>query len=90
MYMKKAYTFRLDPNLIKKLDSFDGNRTYNVDLAIQSYVQDGFNSSYNCNTEVVQILKDQLMDLKNDKNILQDRLDYFMLPSYKRFFLKKP
>ena len=29
-HTKKPYTFRLEPTLIKQLDSFSGTRTYNV------------------------------------------------------------
>ena len=90
MHIKKAYTFRLDPNLIKQLDTFDNSRTYNINLAIQNYIQSGFTSTYSSNTEVIQLLKEQVNDLKTDKDLLQKRLDYFMLPWYHRLLLPKP
>ena len=89
MHMKKAYTFRFDATLIKKLDLFDGSRTYNVDLAIQNYVSDGFSKSYDSNTDIIQILKDHIVDLKNDKNLLQKRIDYYSLSWFQRLLLSK-
>ena len=88
--MKKAYTFRLEPNLVKELDCFEGNRTYNLSLAIQNYIQNDCSSTYNSNTEIIQLLKSQVMDLRQDKQLLQKRLDYFMLPWYHRLLLQKP
>jgi len=87
--MKKAYTFRFDPTLIKKLDLFEGSRTYNVDLAIQNYVGDGFTKSYDSNTDIIQLLKDQIADLKTDKEYLQKRVDYYSLSWFQRLLLPK-
>ena len=87
MHMKKAYTFRLNPTLIQKLDTFDNSRTYNVNLAIQNYVDNGFSNSYNSNKDLAM---DFIKELKQDKEILQRRLDYFMLPWYQRLMLPKP
>jgi hypothetical protein len=88
--MKKIYTFRLDPNLIKKLDTFDGTRTYNLDQAIQKYVQNIYNDMYNSNTETIQILKDTITDLRQDKHILQEQLTYHTLPWYQKILLPRP
>ena len=85
-HTKKPYTFRLEPTLIKQLDSFSGTRTYNVDLAIQKYVQNDYNQMYNSNTEAVQILKNQVADLQTNRDNLQRRLDYYTLPFYRRLF----
>jgi hypothetical protein len=84
--MKKPYTFRLDINLIKQLDLLQGNRTFNITNAISSYLQNGKNSSP-YDIDVVHILQAQVQDLKQDKSILQERLDYYMLPWYHRLLL---
>lgn len=65
------------------------NRTLGVTNAIQMYLEKTTNV-FNSNTEVIQILKEQVSDLKNDKDLLQKRLDYFMLPWYHRLLLPKP
>jgi hypothetical protein len=87
--MKKSYSFRLDCSLIDTLDNVEPNRTLGVTNAIQLYL-DKTTNVFNSNTEVIQILKDQVLDLKNDKDLLQKRLDYFMLPWYHRLLLKHP
>ena len=88
-HTKKPYTFRLEPTLIKQLDSFSGTRTYNVDLAIQKYVQNDYNQMYNSNTETIQILREQVQDLQQNRDNLQARIDYFMQPWYRRITLPK-
>lgn len=87
--MKKSYSFRLDSSLINNLDQIEYNRTLGVTNAIQMYL-DKTTNVINGNTEVIQILKDQVQDLKNDKGLLQKQLNYFMLPWYHRLLLPKP
>lgn len=87
MYMKKPYTFRLNSNLIKELDSLNGNRTYNLESAIQMYVQKQYDCTYNSTTETIHVLKETITDLRQDKQLLQNRIDYLMLPWYKRLLL---
>lgn len=82
--MKKPYTFRLDPNLIKKLDTFDGTRTFNVELSIQHYVQSGCSNSYNDNTAYVQHLESEIVYLR-DQN---DKLLISSVPLFSRIKLK--
>lgn len=87
--MKKAYTFRLDFDLIKKLDTFDGTRTSNLNVAIQNYVQDGFSSSYDVNT--VAILQQYVDDLKQDKHYLQEQNQALLIakvPFFQKVFMK--
>lgn len=85
--MKKSYSFRLDSSLINNLDQVEYNRTLGVTNAIQMYL-DKTTNIINGNTEVIQILKDQIADLKTDKDRLQDRLDYYQLGFFKRLLLK--
>jgi len=78
--MKKLYNFRLETNLIKKVDKLEGSRTFNVTNALQSYLQCSDNDLQNVyNVELVDMLKAQIDDLKDDKRYLQDRLDSFMI-----------
>ena len=83
--MKKPYTFRLETNLIKMLDQFEGTKTYNITKSIQQYC----NPISNDNTKLIQILESQIQDLKNDKSTLQKRIDYYMLPWYQRLLLPR-
>jgi hypothetical protein len=88
--MKKPYTFRLETTLIKMLDQFDGTRTSNITNSIQQYC----NPIANDNTKLIQLLESQISDLKLDKSqlqinneLLQKRIDYYMLPWYKKILL---
>ena len=81
--MKKNYSFRIDTTLIKELDKLEKNRTQGVTKAIQTYIQQN-------NTNDIQIYLDYITELKKDKQILQQRLDYFMTPWYARLLLPKP
>ena len=64
--MKKQYNFRLDPSLVSQLDSFDGSRTFNLQNAIQLYV-DGNN---NGNTKHTQHLEEEILYLRSRVNNL--------------------
>jgi hypothetical protein len=82
--MLKQYNIRLLVEDIKKVDKLGGNRSEHIRSAIRSYIQPVDN---NYNQDLVNVLKDQITDLKGDKEVLQRRLDYYMLPWYKRLLL---
>ena len=72
--MKKTYSFRLDPLLIKKIDKLGKTRTSILTDAIQTYIQ--------CNTkdiqtsyskDLVSLLQSQIVDLKQDKDFLMSQ-----------------
>lgn len=83
--MKKLYHFRLNPDLVSRVDVLGGVRTHHIEQALQMYTNDVSTMSYN--RELVDLLNRQVDDLKQDKRILQDRVDYLMLPWYKRLLL---
>jgi len=69
--MKKAYTFRLDPDLIKELDGFAGSRTENLGNAIRLYVRGDMHNNTLCNTDEIQYLKGlntRLLDMIDQKD----------------------
>ena len=94
-YMKKLYNFRLDPNLIKAIDKLDGSRTAVVTSALQDYLQSDVNVNTNnefsngYDVKLVSLLESHIEDLKEDKRILQQRLDYFQLGWFKRILFSK-
>ena len=72
------------------LDQFEGTKTYNITKSIQQYC----NPISNDNTKLIQILENHISDLKLDKSqlqinneLLQKRIDYYMLPWYKKILL---
>ena len=80
--MKKLYNFRLDIDLVKAVDMLEGSRTGVVTSALQSYLRcsdNSFTNSYD--VSVVQLLQDQVQDLKQDKKILNDQVQVLMLSS---------
>ena len=82
--MKKAYTFRLDPALVNQLDVFNGNRTYNLELAIQQYIQ----PQHDNNISYIQHLESEVQYLRSRN----DKLMVFSIPflsKLKLFMLKK-
>ena len=84
--MKKLYNFRLEPNLIKELDRLDGSRTSHLRNALQTYLQSDTQSNYNVN--LVDLLKNQILDLKHDKIYLQGQVNALMvakMPLLERF-----
>lgn len=93
MHHKKNYSFRIDTTLIKELDKLEKNRTTAIQNAIQMYIK----CNTKCNTNNIhiqdtdkQLALDYIQELKKDKQILQQRLDYFMTPWYARLLLPKP
>ena len=80
--MKKLYNFRLDVDLVKAVDRLEGSRTGVVTSALQSYLRcsdNSFTNSYDVN--ILQVLHDQVQDLKQDKHILQDQVQVLMVSS---------
>ena len=78
--MKKAYTFRLDPALVNQLDVFSGNRTYNLELAIQQYIQ----PEHNNNISYIQHLESEVQYLRSQN----DKLLVSSIPILSRIKLK--
>ena len=83
----KPYNIRLDPKDMQQLSSLGGTRSEHIRKAIQIYLQDDTQKVYDRN--VVAILNNHIEDLKHDKEILQQRLDYWMLPWFHRLLLPK-
>lgn len=80
--MKKLYNFRLDIDLVKAVDRLDGSRTGVVTSALHSYLQSNDNSfTNNYDVSIIQLLQDQVTDLKNDKQLLHQQVQGLMLSS---------
>ena len=80
--MKKLYNFRLDVALVKAVDQLEGSRTGVVTSALHSYLHcsdRSFTNSYD--VSIVQLLQDQVQDLKQDKRILNDQVQALMMSS---------
>jgi hypothetical protein len=74
MHMKKAYSFRLDPILIKEIDKLGRSRTSTLSDAIQMYIQcNTKDTQTSYNTDLVYLLQSQISDLKNDKEFLMSQ-----------------
>lgn len=88
--MKKLCNFRIETILLKELDQLDGSRTQNVTNAIQSYLQ--INTAPNSyNVDLVDLLKNQVEDLKDDKHYLQSQVNAFLVtkqPLLQRIIMK--
>ena len=87
--MKKQYSFRLDSNLVKKLDGFDGSRTHNLELSIQNYIQMGYDNVYNVDTKAIQVLEDQVSFLKGQVSFLQRENSYLSRSWFVRLLLPR-
>ena len=85
--MLKQYNFRISPTDIKELDKLGGCRSEHIRIAIRGYLQNDIQNNSNYDQD---IFKDYIEELKEDKRILQKRLDYFMLPWYQKVLLPKP
>jgi hypothetical protein len=86
--MLKQYNFRIEPTDIKAVDKLGGCRSVHIRAALQMYLQGDIQTQHNSYTQdIVIILKDQVQDFKQDKDILQKRLDYCMLPWYHKILL---
>lgn len=80
---------RVDEQLFNKLSNHVEQNSTLVRKAIEQYFREkepnGCIDGYG--DQLINMLNIQISDLKQDKQILQQRLDYFMLPWYKRVFL---
>lgn len=81
----KQYNIRIDTTDIEQLDQLGGCRSEHIRIAITKYIQGDIQS--NTNNYDNAIIKDYIEELKADKDLLQRRLDYFMLPWFKRIML---
>jgi hypothetical protein len=78
--MKKAYSFRLDPILVKRIDKLGRSRTSTLTDAIQMYIQcntKDIQTSYNA--DLVSLLQSQIADLKQDKEFLMGQTKALMV-----------
>jgi len=87
---KKAYTFRLDMDLMDRLESVNSNKTVAVTAAIQNYCNGIANNNTGCNTDAIQLLSDQLSFLKGQVTFLQKQNSYLSRPWFQRLLLPKP
>ena len=87
----KQYNFRLEPESIKAIDGLGGCRSNHIRSAISEYLQTDIQpiKSNVYTTELIDVLKGQIVDLKNDKNLLQQRVDYFSMSWFQRLLLPK-
>lgn len=93
--MKKTLSVRIDPELHTKVYADVNNNAYIVEKSIKQYYRskepnkkinsDTHTNAYN--SELIELLKNQINELQQDKQYLMQRLDYFMLPWYKRILL---
>lgn len=82
--MKKQYSFRLDPNLVKQMDQKDDTRTKLIEDAIQMYLQEDTQDITNVN------LYDRLIESKQSEiESLQEEIKYLRLKDMKRWQIKK-
>ena len=81
--MYKQYNFRINPIDIKAIDSLGGCRSEHIRNAIQNYLHNGIQNNSN------NLAQDFIAELKKDKEILQKRIDYLILPWYQRLLLKR-
>ena len=88
----KQYNIRMDPVMVSELNSLGGCRSSHIRQAVTTYLHGDIHGDTNTgyNEELVTVLKDQVLDLKQDKDLLQNRLDFYMLPWYHKLLLPKP
>lgn len=89
--MLKQYNFRVDPKDIKRLDQMEGTRSYNIRNAIQMYIKDTkIDPPGNIyNVDLMQIMQNQIEDLKHDKERLYNQIQFLSTPWYMRLLLPK-
>ena len=83
----KQYNIRLEPTDVNLLDGLGGCRSVHIRTAISKYLHDGIQKSDTIDDD--GIVMDYIQELKSDKDILQKRLDYLMLPWYHRILLPR-
>lgn len=82
--MKKQYSFRLDPHLVKQMDQREETRTKLIEDAIQMYLQQDTQEITNVN------LYDRLIESKQSEiESLQEEVKYLRLKDMKRWQIKK-
>lgn len=81
---KVLVNLRLDSSLLNEVKSLGGTRTEHITKALQLYLQPDAQHTYN--VDMVSLLEREVEDLRQDKHSLQLRVDYLMLPWYKRVF----
>jgi len=89
--MLKQYNVRLDPTVVRELDRLEGCRSEHIRNAVTLYIHNDMccdTPSSGGSRDAVSM--DYIEELKRDKEILQQRLDYFMLPWYHRLLLPQP
>ena len=84
--MTHRIDIRLPDELYRDFRKLDGKISENVRYALRAYINQG-NNSYN--QDVIQILKNQVLDLQTNRDNLQARIDYLMQPWYRRITLPK-
>jgi len=85
--MSHRLDVRIPDELFKELRQLDGKMSDNCRIALRTYINQSCNTTNN--TDIVHLLSQQITDLKEDKSILQRRIDYYMLPWYQRILLPK-
>ena len=85
----KQYNIRLEPVQVGELDSLGGCRSVHIREAVTKYLHGNIQQDNDYNQELVDVLKDQVADLKQDKDILQKRVDYYSLGWFQRLLLPK-
>jgi len=91
--MLKQYNCRIDSKDINLIDELGGCRSAHIRNAIKNYIGNGIQTNTNQNTDqVVTILKDQIMDLKHDKEYLQKQVNFYSMPWYTKikYLLQEP
>lgn len=82
---KQLVNLRLDVSLLNGVKSLGGTRTEHITKALQLYLQPATQNRYSA--DMVSLLEREVEDLRMDKKSLQLRVDYLMLPWYKKMFL---
>lgn len=85
--MKKPVTFRIETTLMQQLKQLPGSTTHNLEQAIRMYCTPQVEPQYN--QDIVTVLRQEIQDLRNDKEQLQHRLDIYTLPWYIRIIRYK-
>ena len=79
---KKTISFRIDEEVLQKLDNLEGNRTDNIINAIQNYIdnldKDNTDNTGNTrntdNRKLIESLEERIAELKHDKAFLEEKV----------------
>lgn len=80
--MSKTITIRIDDKMYRRILQEDISKSELIRRSVRQYFNE---STYN--VDVMDVLKDQVEDLKGQRDLLQQRLDYFQMPWYMRLML---